>query len=780
MDTQQRDDNEDGLFYRLQKENALLPPQDSTAFILAQIERQNILLEKDPKSIYIQSNELIAHFSTVQKLVKVAHDDHPCGSEEEEIDWGFWEAVIQDSDQVALRLPHLLSLKLRSGIPARVRGLMWQAMSKSASLHLETVYEQLCKEKSPHERIIQRDLARTFPRIDLFKQENGQGQSRMKRILESYSLYDPDVGYCQGLAFLVGPLLMNIPETQSFCVFVRLMETYEMRSMFTLNMEGLQLRLFQFSSLLHDIVPKLAHYLDSHAIHPAMYASQWFLTLFAYAFPIPLIERIYDIVFAEGAAETIMRVAIAMLKRSEDALLYQVNSEFEDVLDFITSKKLCDPYTDNYGHVIRDAMALSDMITRAKMDSLATKYNMMSDEEKLQLQQAPQAVMTTTHSNKVGFWKRRRQQQRSATCKKPDIQRSTSAAGASTSSTVMSTTSANKPPVLKKRWSSVSSPGDWNYNKPPVVPFTATPPPPSSSSKTTTAHVMATELHNLKAIHIKTLAKLDEIEHDKQDLECERDALKLTIIQLERCREQQQQQQQQQKKANEESSVMLPTATSYMSSTRSSRKNSTASTAYSEDDDNAMTPATSLTFYYHHNPHQHDKELIHVKVKNFELEQQCAKLNHELEMAQSKFDMVNEGQMALIESLVSLKVELEELKQENVQLKKNATIKDLALVKKRPAAIRRHSTVGVVSKDVDGMVLQDFKSPVKPALPEAVLASTAALSTTTSLASTASITKKPAKKKSSATSIYGRMLYAFSKQAYPSQAVEHTTTTTFT
>lgn len=87
---------------------------------------------------------------------------------------------------------------------------MWQAMSKSTSLELETVYQQLCTEKSPHERIIQRDLARTFPRIDMFKQENGQGQSQMKRILEAYSLYDPDVGYCQGLAFLVGPLLMNV------------------------------------------------------------------------------------------------------------------------------------------------------------------------------------------------------------------------------------------------------------------------------------------------------------------------------------------------------------------------------------------------------------------------------------------------------------------------------------------------------------------------------------------------------------------------------------------
>lgn len=87
-------------------------------------------------------------------------------------------------------------------------------MSKSASLHLETVYGQLCKEKSPHERIIQRDLARTFPRIEMFKQENGNGQISMKRILEAYSLYDSEVGYCQGLAFLVGPLLMNVSPIQ--------------------------------------------------------------------------------------------------------------------------------------------------------------------------------------------------------------------------------------------------------------------------------------------------------------------------------------------------------------------------------------------------------------------------------------------------------------------------------------------------------------------------------------------------------------------------------------
>lgn len=536
------------------------------------------------------------------------------------------------------------------------------------------------------------------------------------------------------------------------------MKTYEMRSMFTLNMEGLQLRLYQFSSLLHKIVPKLAHYLDSHAIHPAMYASQWFLTLFAYAFPIALIERIYDIIFAEGAAETIMRVAIAMLKRSEDILLYHVNSEFEDVLDFITSKKLCEPYTDNYGHVIRDAMALSDMITRDKMDSLADTYSMMSEEEQLQLQQIPQVTATT--GNKIGFWKRRKQQQQrniSSATKKPDSQRSASVAGSCC--TIASVDDVNKPPMLKKRWSSVSSSRDWSSNKPPIK----TPDSSTIADTGVATDLLSIELQDLKAVHLKTLAKLDEIENDKQDLECERDALKLTIAELERCRHSSEQQQQQQKQRHCDSPIMLP-STSYVSncSTRTSRKNSTSSTVYTEEDENTMTPATSLTFFY---STQQDKELVHVKVKNFELEQQCEKLNQDLELAQSKFDMVNEGQITLIEKLVSMKVEMEELKQENFYLRKTSSI-DVS-IKQSMKTTRRHSTTGVLisnSLATDTASLQETKLNLINAAE-------------TSIPSAKTKNRNKGKKKPSSSSIYGRVLHAFSKSASSSSTSTNNTAT---
>ncbi|KAG0036841.1 hypothetical protein BGZ82_003562 [Podila clonocystis] len=362
------------LLHKLEEQNSLLPPQDSTSFLLARLERQNGLLDTDPKSVCIESNVLKGNLSTLHRLIADSSTLNAPNSDavdpmsstnaavlepqagDEEIDWEFWGMLVQDYNAVASKLPHLLSARVRQGLPSKLRGLIWQSMSQATSTYLETMYTQLLKEHSPYERIIQRDLARTFPQIDMFKEEGGKGQEMLGNILKAYSLYDPHVGYCQGLGFLVGPLLMN---------------TYDMRTMFTLNMEGLQLRLYQFSALLSEHLPMLHAHLSFHAIHAAMYASQWFLSLFAYTYPLPLVLRIYDVVFTEGAPETIMRVAVAFLKKNEEKLMQL--QEFEDLLEALSSN-LYDIYEDNAGSVIKDAMALSSEISTDKLDALAMAY----------------------------------------------------------------------------------------------------------------------------------------------------------------------------------------------------------------------------------------------------------------------------------------------------------------------------------------------------------------------------------------------------------------------
>lgn len=75
--------------------------------------------------------------------------------------------------------------------------------------------------------------------------------------------YDPQVGYCQGLSFIVAVLLLNVspshitckrrqqlydqmPDEQAFCLLVRLMHTYDLRGHFLPEMPKLQLRLVSF------------------------------------------------------------------------------------------------------------------------------------------------------------------------------------------------------------------------------------------------------------------------------------------------------------------------------------------------------------------------------------------------------------------------------------------------------------------------------------------------------------------------------------------------------
>lgn len=134
--------------------------------------------------------------------------------EDDAMDWDFWECVVHDFGRAASQLPHLLAAKLRhGGIPAPVRGIVWRAMCFSPATNLESIYDKLVQEgieTSPYDRVIRRDLARTYPHVEMFKTDGGEGQQAMGRLLRAYSVYDAHVGYCQGLAFLVGPLLMTV------------------------------------------------------------------------------------------------------------------------------------------------------------------------------------------------------------------------------------------------------------------------------------------------------------------------------------------------------------------------------------------------------------------------------------------------------------------------------------------------------------------------------------------------------------------------------------------
>lgn len=244
------------------------------------------------------------------------------------VDFEFWAAVVNDYDNVILKNTDELNRHITRGIPTELRGIIWQLIARSKNYHLEELYYHLKTEKSSHDKAIMRDLSRTsfFTNIDLAS----KGEE-LFNVIKAYSLFDPDVGYTQGMIFITVPLVMNMNESESFCFLTTLMKEYNLRSVFCPDMDGLHLLLYKFDRLLERNLSLLYNYLMRSGIKSSMYASQWFLTFFAYKFPLEMVLRIYDILITEGI-ESILKFALNLMIKHEKILL-QLN--FDKLLEFL-------------------------------------------------------------------------------------------------------------------------------------------------------------------------------------------------------------------------------------------------------------------------------------------------------------------------------------------------------------------------------------------------------------------------------------------------------------
>ncbi|KAI5797662.1 rab-GTPase-TBC domain-containing protein [Geopyxis carbonaria] len=365
-------------------------PQEGTAFLLARLEQENKRLEQDPKALHTHPERP----PSLAKLRQMMDNPDPntmrysmLPSPPPLTDLDFYAAMVADYNKAASKLPNLLSKKIRGGVPPPLRGVVWIAMSGARDCNLEGLYEQLLGETSPYEQLIGKDIGRTG--LEMFKQEGGEGQRMLGRVLRAFSIYDAQIGYCQGLGFLVGPLLMHMGEKETFCVLVRLMEHYDLRSCFLPNLYGLQLRMYQFTQLLAMHLPELSSHLTELGIQPT-YASQWFLSFFAISCPLPMLFRIYDVIFAEGAPETIMRVAISLMRRNEKRLLG--TSEFEDVMQMLLSRSLWDTYNYNADDLVQDFVGFSGIVTRDSLADLEKKFKETNSDDSVKLAPAKSQV----------------------------------------------------------------------------------------------------------------------------------------------------------------------------------------------------------------------------------------------------------------------------------------------------------------------------------------------------------------------------------------------------
>lgn len=214
----------------------------------------------------------------------------------------------------------------RKGIPPELRPLQWFVISgaaKRASEKEPMYYRSMVElgQSSSDCNQIEIDLARTFP--DNIWLRTDEAHRMLRRLLLAYSTHNPSVGYCQGLNYLAGMLLLVLQkhEERAFWILVSLLdEGILYQDMFSQNLLGVHVEMQSLAELVVEKMPKLAAHLSALQCDITIVATDWFLCLFCTSLPSETAMRVWDSLLCEGP-KVLYRVALALLKTNEEPLM---------------------------------------------------------------------------------------------------------------------------------------------------------------------------------------------------------------------------------------------------------------------------------------------------------------------------------------------------------------------------------------------------------------------------------------------------------------------------
>lgn len=195
------------------------------------------------------------------------------------------------------------------------------------------LYEELAERPSKFTSLVDIDVARTFPEISAFDKSV---QKKLHRVLNAYANFAPNVGYCQGMNFVAGFIILVsscAPEPEVFWFFANLMSSQNVHGFFREHFPLLGSFINAFDQLADHYIPEIRRHFLRENIQPPVYLHQWYLTLFVTSLPLGTVVVVWDSFLCNGL-QSILPLTLALLKVLQSFIL---RLKFEGIVKFLKS-----------------------------------------------------------------------------------------------------------------------------------------------------------------------------------------------------------------------------------------------------------------------------------------------------------------------------------------------------------------------------------------------------------------------------------------------------------
>lgn len=270
--------------------------------------------------------------------------------------------------------------KVCKGPPVSMRWIVWIILAKlpeeiSGSNYISYLIDNIDINIDIQ---IKKDIHRTLFDEAQFTVEDRHNM--LYKLLRAFACNDQEVGYCQGMNFIAGFLLVvsNFNEIESFYMMMALFsDTFSnhlgIRGFYTERFPLLYFYLNLFDYYFNENLPALYMHFKSLDIPNEAWISKWIQTLYTICLPIKVTMRVWDCTLSYGL-NFLIKFSISLLKFLESKLM-AISDSF-DMVDFL---KIMTPYscidTDillNLDEILNNAIKLN--ITEKMVMKLKSEY----------------------------------------------------------------------------------------------------------------------------------------------------------------------------------------------------------------------------------------------------------------------------------------------------------------------------------------------------------------------------------------------------------------------